>query len=212
MTKMNLTHEPMLVTLDIQRFNFHQIGGVAAWLAGGLLLAGLALSLAGSRAGTWLQDNFMLRIIQLHTGVSSMQEQVLFGLKPVDILLLASSGLICLALYPTMKGIRKAWAVVATTLPFLGLALYLVTQDIGRSGMLAALVITNLILLRSSGIAKPAAWVGLLAGIALLVGDVGTAFSYQPALAGIMDTGYVFLIMWCALIGRILLHKEPWHS
>ena len=111
-----------------------------------------------------------------------------------------------LALYPALKRVNIIWAIIATSLPFIGLGLFIVPHNIGRSGIIAAGLIISVIMLRSSIFSKGAACVGITANISLLVGDIGTAFTYSSILAIIMSIGYVLFAVWCILIATKLFN------
>jgi len=118
----------------------------------------------------------------------------------LDIAVLVLVGVMIISLYPVLKRVNKIWAIVAMCLPILGLGIYILTHDIGRSGVLGAGLISAAVMLRSATFRKDADYVGLLANILLLVGDIGTAFTYSRTLAIIMGIGYVLFMVWCVLI------------
>jgi hypothetical protein len=148
-----------------------------------------------------LQDNFLVLLFKLHAGFSGNQMESLMGLNLLDIAILAFFGIMSLALYPALRRVNKAWAIIAVCLPFVGLGLFILTHDIGRSGILGAGLIIAVIMLRSDIFSKATAYVGMLAYISLLVGDIGTAFSYSIILATFIGLGYVSSIVWYVLIG-----------
>ena len=108
--------------------------------------------------------------------------------------------MIYLALYPILKQTSKAWAIIATGLPFVGLMLYILTQDIGRSGILAAGLVIAFMMLKSNSFSKGIAYLGILANGCLLIGDIGIAYGYGKILALFVGLGYSALILWFGLI------------
>ncbi|MBN1312183.1 MAG: hypothetical protein JXB30_12255 [Anaerolineae bacterium] len=185
--------------------NLYRVGGVAAWIVTGLFLAALFLIVVDIQAVAFLEDNFLILLFKLHAGFGGVREELLEGFSPLDSVIVALVGMMFLALYPILKRVSKVWAIAAVSLPFIGLGLFLITQDIGRSGILAAGLITSSITLRSSNLNKGTAFVGLVASISLLAGDIGTAFGYSGLLAVFIGVGYVLFMVWCALIGWRLL-------
>ena len=206
MTQLKRNQKPDAVTKDAQWKRLYIVGGVAALMLAVLFLAGIIdLITTDARTGTIHQNNFIVLLFKLHAGFSEVQEESLMGLNLLDIAILAFFGTMSLALYPVLKRVNKIWAMVAMCLPFLGLGLFILTHDIGRSGILGAGLIIAVIMLWSDTFSKKVAYIGILANISLLVGDIGTAFSYSIILAIFIGIGYVLFIIWCALIGWRLL-------
>jgi len=168
------------------------IGGIAAIFSAFLLAAAII---------PVFQDNFLVLIIKLHTGVNGVQEGSLEGINFLDFSILVLVGTMFLTLYPILKSVYKIWATIAVALPFIGLVLYLLTEDIGRSGILAAGLIIAVMMLRSPSFSKGTAFLGILANGCLLIGDIGIAYSYGKILAIFMAVGYVLVLIWYSLIG-----------
>jgi hypothetical protein len=163
------------------------------------LAALLDLITADIRAGTIFQNNFLVLIFKLHAGFSGIQEQALDGLNLLDIGILVLVGVMSLALYPALKRVNKAWALVAVSLPFIGLVLFIITHGVGRSGMIAACLTSAVIMLRSDNFSKKTAYIGILANGFLLIGDIGTALSYSKLFAVMIGMGYMLFVAWCTL-------------
>ena len=190
---------------DSRWISLYRVGGAAALMVAVLfLIAIIDLVTADLRTGTIFQNNFLVLIFKLHAGFSGVQEESLEGLNLLDMTIVALVGAMSLALYPALKRVNTAWAVVAMSLPFIGLGLFIITKDTGRSGIIAAGLIIAVIMLRSDIFSKSTAYTGILANVFLLVGDGGTAFSYSNIFAIIMSMGYVLFMIWCILIGRRL--------
>ena len=184
---------------------FTKIGGIAAWMVAGILLAAIIFISSDHQVGVLFQDNFLVLLTKLHAGASGLGLESLEGLALLDLIIVILIGIMTLALYPALKQVNKVWAIIAVILPFVGLTLYISTQDIGRSGVMGTGLLISVILLRSEHISKIHAFTGILANTALLIGDVGIAFDFSPTLAIIMGIGYMLFIIWSFLMGRKLL-------
>lgn len=181
------------------------IGGAAALIVSGLLLIGFINLFTAGAQPVLLPDNFVVLIIKLHGGVEGVPVEALDGCSPVDVAILGLVGTVMLALYPALKRVSRGWAIAAAALPWVGLAMYLITQGVGRSGMLAAGLIGAALMVRSEVFGKRTGLLGLLASVLLLAGDVGTGFAYATPFAIVMGIGYVLLLPWWILVGFKLL-------
>jgi hypothetical protein len=119
-----------------------------------------------------------------------------------------------LALYVALRHTNKIWSVVAASLPFLGIAVFLITSTAGRSGLLVGGLIISIVMLRSNIFSKVSAYVGIVASALLFfAGDIGTAiFSSLNTIAILIGIGYVLWMIWFFLIGRRLFqlgHGKP---
>jgi len=172
----------------------YKIGGIAA------LVVGLILAVALIPVPSIFQENFLVLIFKLHAGITGIQEASLEGFHPLDFCILMLVGMIFLALYPILIQTNKTWAMIATRLPFIGLVLYIITQDIGRSGILAAGFVVAFILLKNDNFSKKISYLGILANGCLLIGDIGIVFGYGKSLVLFIGVGYIVLILWFGLI------------
>jgi hypothetical protein len=207
MPQLKLDQGPGAEIADSRWKSLYRVGGAAALIVAVLFLIAISdLITADIQTGTIFQNNFLVLIFKLHAGFSGVQEESLEGRNLLDMTIVALVGTMSLALYPALKRVNKDWAIVATSLPFIGLALFIITHEIGRSGIIAAGLINAVIMLRSDIFSKRTAFVGILANVFLLVGDVGTAFSYSNIFAISMSIGYALFLIWCILIGRRLFH------
>ena len=68
------------------------------------------------------------------------------------------------------------------------------------SMVILQLPIISVILLRCNILGKSIAYVGILANICLLTGDIGTAFSYARIFAILIGIGYLMVTIWCSLV------------
>ena len=187
--------------VDSNWIGLYKIGGTAALILTILLLIPIFFIIAGSQTGIVLQNNFLVLIFKLHAGFSGIEEGALGGLNFPDITIIVLVGVMTLALYPALKQVNMAWAIAATSLPFIGLALFLITHEIGRSGILASGLIISLIMLRGNIFGRSTALVGILAHSCFLIADISIAFGYSITLAAIMGIGYVLFLIWFILIG-----------
>ncbi len=191
----------------------YQVGGVAALMAGILFLVSLVdpliAGLVPGAATTWLslfEDNWLVVLFKLNAGFNGVPYDLLYGLNPVDIAILALVATTYLGLYAALRGTSKIGALIAAIQPFLGMVLLFVTKTAGRSGVMGAGLVISLVMLRSNIFSKVIACVGILASVLLLVGDLGTTPGSQSnILAILIGIGYVLLTAWFLLIGRRLL-------
>lgn len=181
-------------------------GGAAALILAMLLLVGITgLFTADGQAGVSFPNNFLVIIFKLHSGSSGVAVDDLTGVNLPDLAIIMLTGLMALALYPLLKPVSRAWALVGAALPFVGLVLFILTQDIGRSGVLAADLVLAALMLRADAFGRRTAATGVVAAACLLVGDVGTAFAYTPMLAIILGLGYLMSLGWHVLVGWRLM-------
>jgi hypothetical protein len=182
------------------------LGGAAALLVAALFITAL-IPLIGSdtRTETSAQDNFLTLIFKLHAGISGNHMESLSGLNTLDVVILILVGMMSQAVFPIIRQVNKTWALIAVCLPFVGLGMYVLTHDVGRSGILGSGLVFAALMLRSETFRKTTAYTGILAGICLLIGDVGTAFSYSMHLGIFVGLGYILYMLWCGLIGWELI-------
>ncbi|MFZ5515279.1 MAG: hypothetical protein ACOY90_01490 [Candidatus Zhuqueibacterota bacterium] len=108
-------------------------------------------------------------------------------------------------LYVVLKRTSRIWSIVAAVIPFLGMALFIVTKLAGRSGVMGAGVVISFVMLQSNIFGKVIAFVGVLGSVLLLVGDFGTtANSPSTVVAILVGIGYVLMMTWFFLIARRL--------
>jgi hypothetical protein len=193
--------------VDKRQKTLYRVGGVAAAIVALLLLLALPDFFTAGAGGVLLPNNFIVILIKLHAGFGGVQVEALDAVNLLDAVLVVLVGVIAIALYPVLKRVGKVWAIIAVTLPFLGLALFFITQGTGRSGIFAAGLIMALLMLSSDRFGKPAAVVGTAAAVLLLVGDIGTAFTFSTVFAVAMSIGYVLYLIWWGLVAWGLFSK-----
>jgi hypothetical protein len=200
-------------TADSHRNWLYKVGGAAALIVCVLFLIGIiGIISVGSQPATtngWFtpfQNNWLVVLFKLNAGFSGVQPDLLNVLNLLDMAIMALVGTMLLALYVALRRTNKMWSLVAASLPFLGIAVLLITSTAGRSGLLVGGLIISAVMLRSSSFDKVSAYVGMVASALLFfVGDIGTAiFSSSVIIAILIGIGYVLWMMWFFLIGRSL--------
>jgi hypothetical protein len=190
-----------------------KLGSIAALVLLALFLIGFtSIIAAGSppnttnRSFTSFQNNWLVVLYKLNVGFDGVQPDLLNVLNPLDMVIMALFGVMFLALYAALYRTSKIGSLVATSLPFLGIVVFLITKTAGRSGLLIGGLILSAIMLRSDIFSKVSAYVGILASALLFfTGDIGTAiFSSSIVIAILIGIGYVFWMIWLFLIGRRL--------
>jgi len=160
-------------------------------------------------ANGWLtpiQDNWLVVLFKLNAGFSGVQPDLLQVVNLLDIVIMALFGTMFLALYVALRRTSRTWSVVAASLPFLGIAIFLITNTAGRSGLLVGGLIISAVMLRSDVFSKVSAYVGMVASAVLFfAGDIGSAiFSSSNLIAILIGIGYVLWMIWFCLIARKL--------
>ena len=196
------------------RWNWlYKIGGLAALIVFVLFLIGIVGIITVDRQPTaangWLtpfQNNWLVVLFKLNAGFSGVQPDLLHVLNLLDIVIMALFGTMFLALYVALRRTSKTWSVVAASLPFLGIAVFLITSTAGRSGLLVGGLIISTVMLRSNIFSKVSAYAGIVASALLFfAGDIGTAiFSSSNIIAILIGIGYVLWMIWFFLIGQRL--------
>jgi hypothetical protein len=190
----------------------HWIGATAALITGGLfLIAAVDLILTGLtsvKTGGWLpalQNNWLVVIFKLLSGFGDGQNDQLKGINALDVTILLLVGITLLGLFAVLRKTSKTWSLIALALPFLGLVVFLVTQMAGRSAVMVAILIISVVMLRSAVFNNVTAWLGIVAGALLLVGDFSVGSSYAATIVPLFGIGYLLLIVWLFLAGINLL-------
>lgn len=183
----------------------YKLNAAAALGEGVVLLLGL-LSLV--KASAWLAafpDNWLITIFKLHAGFGGAQLSLLDSVDLVDIVILALEGLAVLGLCAALWKTSRVWSIVAAVQPFLGIVLFLVTQNAGRSAAMGAALVISIVMLRSSLFNRAIAYLGIAASVLLLLGDFSAGIPPVPAIATLFAIAYVLFVAWCFLVSRRLL-------
>ncbi|MHA1995162.1 MAG: hypothetical protein ACW97Z_11515 [Candidatus Hodarchaeales archaeon] len=153
------------------------------------------------------QQNFVIRLIKQHAEYSESIEELLSVINLLDMSILVLVSITALALYPVLKDINKSVAIIAVAQPFLGIILFLVTQEIGRTATFSTALTISAILLWNDRSDK-VALLGVLSASLILIPDISFMFVYSKLMAIIMSAGYLLFIPWWFLISLTLFHHE----
>jgi hypothetical protein len=156
----------------------------------------------------WLasvEDTWLLIIFKLHAGFDAVNIDQLSGLNILDLAILALAGVMHLGLYAELRGTSRVWSIAAVIQPFLGIALFLATEDAGRSAVMGSALVASLVMLRSPVFRGITAQLGILGSILLLVGDFSAGVTPASTLmASLFAAGYTLLTMWFFQVARRL--------
>jgi hypothetical protein len=191
------------------RWSWLYNGSAAAALIVGILLLIALISLItaalqpGATTG-WLstfQNNWLIVILKIHAGFPGVNTDLLGVLDLLDIAILALVATVFLGLYAALRKTSKIWSLVALVQPFLGLVLFMVTKNAGRSGVMGACLVISAVMLRSSIFKKATAYIGILASVLLLAGDFSAGVIPPLTVsAALFAIGYVLLVLWFFLV------------
>lgn len=193
--------------------SIYKVGGVAAFIAGTLLLtAMISLIISPLQPGAingWLslfQNNWLIVIFKLHAGFNGIQIDRLHVLNILDIAILALVGTMYLGLYAVLRRTSRIWSIIALALPFLGIIVFIATKTAGRSAVMGAGLVISVVMLRNKTFNRVAAYMGVVASVLLLVGDFTAGVLHSSIITTLFGIGYVLLMAWIFLIARRLLH------
>lgn len=188
----------------------YKAGGTAALIVFVLFLFGIiGITIAGPQpttADSWFtpfQNNWLVMLFKLNVSFSGVQPGLLNVLNYLDVAIMALVGAMYLALYVALRRTSKTWSLVAASLPFLGIVVFLITGTAGRSGLLVGGLIISAVMLRGHTFSRVSAYAGIVASALLFfAGDLGTAiFSSSNIIALCIGIGYVLWMVWFFLIG-----------
>ena len=204
-------------TADFRWNRLYTLSGAAALISGVLLLIAVVdLIITGfqpAASNGWFAlypDNWLAVIFKLHAGFEDVQPDLLYVLNFLDIALMALIGTVFFGLYAALRKSSRIWSIVALAQPFLGIALFIATKSAGRSGVMGAVLVISIVILRSTIFNKLTAYAGMLSSILLLVGDVSLSITRSDIIAILTGIGYILLIAWLFLIAQRLF--ELGHS
>jgi len=196
---------------------FYRVGAVTAlivlalFLVGvvGLVTEGLQLTAPGGWF-TQLQNNWLVVLFKLNAGFIGVQPSLLNAFNALDFVIMALSCIMFLALYFTLKRTSRVWSLVAASLPFLGIPVFLLTGTAGRSTLLIGGLIISVVMLRSKTFGKATAYAGIVASVLLFfAGDIATAiFSSSSTIAVFIGVGYMLWMAWFFWIARRLFQTR----
>ncbi len=169
------------------------------WIASACALGAALLFLAGI-LGSAKGDNWLITIFKLHAGWNGVQLIQLYRVNPLDLTLLALIATTYIGLYLALHRSHPVLAAIAAVQPPLGILLFLLTQNAGRSAVMGAGLAISLAMLRGGPFNKWLGWTGLVSSILLLAGDLGTSLAPNHILAVSTGIGYVLLVSWLLAI------------
>lgn len=213
MTMTSLNRPADTETIDSHWSWLYKVGGTAALLVLVLFLFGIiGITTIGPQPATAngpftpLHNNWLVVLFKLNAGFSGVQPGLLNVLNLLDIAIMALMGVMFLALCVALRRTSKTWLLVAASLPFLGIVVFLITSTAGRSGLLVGGLIISAVMLQGHSFSRVSAYVGIVASALLFfAGDLGTAiFSSANIIAIFIGIGYVLWMIWLFLIGRRL--------
>ncbi len=191
-----------------RRIWLYRLGGVAS-------LALLVMFLVGATWLVWrpagwlasLQNNWLVILYRINAANAS--EDLLIAQNFIDLFIFFLFAVLFVALGSSLWRTNKLWSVVTAMLPFLGLILFLITNQAGRSALLLGSITVGVIMLRGDSSSKLAAYAGIAGGVFLLVaGDFATAmFPPSMLIAASIALGYMLWIAWLLMMGRSLLQS-----
>ena len=189
------------------------VSGAAALLAGVLTFIGgiylITTGLQSSTINSWLSlvgNNWLVVLFQLHAGINGVQLNQLYMLNLLDIGIMLLVAITFLGLYAAVRSASKIWSIIALVQPFLGVVIFIATLSAGRSAVMGAVLVISLVmLLRSTPFSNAVAYAGIPASVLLLVGDFSTSIALSSIIAAFIGIGYVLLIIWLVLVGQQLI-------
>jgi len=183
-----------------------KLGSMAALILLALFVAGITGISATSGWFAFFQNNWLMVLFKLNIRFSGTQTSMLKVFNILDIVIMVLFGVLFLSLYAALCRTHRIWSIIATSLPFLGIVLFLITHTAGRSGLLIGGLIFSAVMLGSNIFSKVSAYVGIVASALLFfAGDIGTTvFPPSNFIAILIGIGYVLWVIWFFLIGRRL--------
>ncbi len=157
---------------------------------------GAALLLLAGILGLAKGDNWLIMIFRLLAGSNGVQVSQLYQLNILDLALLALFAIAQAGLFLALHRSHRFLALIALVQPPLGILLFLLTQNAGRSSVMGAGLAICLAMLRGGPFSKWLGWIGMVASILLLAGDLGTGLAPNGILAVSTGIGYILLISW----------------
>jgi hypothetical protein len=148
-----------------------------------------------------LQSNWLVVLFWISAGFGEAQRDLLNVVNPLDIVIMVLFCTMSVALLVALWRTSKIWSVLATSLPVLGIPVFLITGMAGRSALFFGAMIICAVMLRSDVFGKLTAYSGIVAGALLFFGgDIGTAiFTQSNIIAVLIVIGYA---LWMVFLDR----------
>lgn len=196
---------------DSRWYWFYKVSAVAAIALEALfLIAAISLIISILLPDTisgWLmliQNNWLIVLFKLNAYLNNAYLSLL-NLNLLDSIIMILAGMAFLGLYTTFRQISKIWTIIALAQPFIGMILFIITKMSGRLGIMSAMLIISLMMLKSDEFRKITAVMGILASILLIVGDAFTQVTLSLMNSILISIGYVLMMTWFFAIIRRLL-------
>ncbi|MBY9008181.1 MAG: hypothetical protein KGD63_15685 [Candidatus Lokiarchaeota archaeon] len=187
--------------LDILYKHSKLLGGIILLIIVSIfLLAIIEICIGGIKL---FQNLFIIKLIKVHTEI--IEEESLVGINLLDMMILILLVIITTSLYPILKHVNKVGAILAFVQPFIGILLFIITEETGRTAFFSTGLTIAIILLGSDVFNKKVIYVGLLANIFLLIPDICLAWLNSITLGVIMGIGYLLVIPFFILISWELI-------
>lgn len=193
----------------------YKVSSAAALITGLLfMIGGIDLIVTGLQLGTitgWLSsfgNIWLLLLFKLHAGVNGVQMSQLYALNLLDIVIMVFVATTFLGLYFALKRASKIWSIIALVMPFLGILIFIATKSAGRSAVMGAVLVMSFVMLRNNSFSNGTAFLGILASVLLLIGDISVSFALSSIIAIFVSIGYIFLIIWFFIVSRRLFQLE----
>jgi len=192
-----------------------KLGGLTTGAIFVLLLIGMVgiitEALGFAVTSNWITpfyNNWLIILFKLNIRMEGITPDSLTVLNPADVLIMVLFSLLSLALFAVLGNTTKLWSAIATSLPILGILVYLITKTAGRSGLLIGGLMYSIIMLRSKDFSKVSAYVGIIASVLLFfAGDIVTAvFHSSYIIAILIGVGFILWMLWFFLTGWRLYH------
>ena len=180
-----------------------KVGSIVAWVICALFVIGITGVGALTGQYAFLQNNWLIVLFKLNIQFYNAQPSMLNVFNVLDLAIMVLFCILFLALNVALHRSHKIWSAIATSLPFLGIVLFLITHTAGRSGLLIGALIFSVVMLGSNVFGKVSAYLGIAGSMLLFfAGDIGTTvFPSSSVIAVLIGIGYVLWIVWFALIG-----------
>jgi hypothetical protein len=169
-----------------------------------LEVAVLCLGILGLIIATPALRPWLAVLSGINAELGEMSLESLNGINPIDIVVLALAATTFAGFWPGPGRPHKLWMGLAILLPLAGIAVLLVTNLQGRSGLMGGGFVMSLLLLGDRPF-RPLGYLGLVANLVLFAGDFATTGAGSALIASLIAVGYVMLLIWFAWIAACFL-------